>query len=155
MEEPSLQERFAPATICFGCGPANPRGLHIRSVPQGDEVVCVFQPEAWMEAFEGILNGGIIGTVLDCHMNWTAAWHLMRQGGLDRPPTTVTADFGVRMRRPTPARDGPVTVVARVLSSGPDRASIEATLTAGGQVTATGHGTFVAVKEGHPAFQRW
>ena len=27
----SLQEQFAPASICFGCGPANDRGLRIRS----------------------------------------------------------------------------------------------------------------------------
>ena len=35
------------------------------------------------------------------------------------------------------------------------RAKVEATLEAGGQVTATCLGTFVAVKEGHPAFHRW
>jgi len=32
---------------------------------------------------------------------------------------------------------------------------IEATLTSKGKVTATCRGTFVAVKEGHPAYHRW
>ena len=36
----SVQERYAPRSICFGCGPANARGLHIRSVPDGDGLVA-------------------------------------------------------------------------------------------------------------------
>ena len=27
----SVQERYAPENRCFGCGPANPKGLRIRS----------------------------------------------------------------------------------------------------------------------------
>jgi len=154
-EESSLQQRFAPQGVCFGCGPANPAGLHIQSFPRGEEVVCQFSPTPAHEAFEGFLNGGIIGTLMDCHMNWTAAWHLMQRDGLERPPTTVTLEFQVRLRRPTPAREGPVTLVARVVDSGPDRAVVEAELHAGGRTTATGRGTFVAVGPGHPAFGRW
>jgi phosphoribosyl-AMP cyclohydrolase len=30
-EGKSLQEFYAPGNACFGCGPANPDGLHIRS----------------------------------------------------------------------------------------------------------------------------
>jgi hypothetical protein len=37
MGEQSLQERYAPETICFGCGPANPAGLHVSSFPAGGE----------------------------------------------------------------------------------------------------------------------
>ena len=44
---------------------------------------------------------------------------------------------------------------ARVVESDDDRATVEATLTAGGEVTATCRGTFVAVKPGHPAYHRW
>ena len=33
--EKSLQETYAPKSVCFGCGPANPEGLHIRSFVQG------------------------------------------------------------------------------------------------------------------------
>jgi acyl-CoA thioesterase FadM len=100
------------------------------------------------------MNGGILGTLLDCHMNWTAAWHLMRTRGADRPPTTVTLEFGVRMRRPTPST-APITVRAWVVEASEDRASIESEIMAGDTVTATGHGTFVAVKPDHPAYDRW
>ena len=151
---PSLQERYGPHTICFGCGPANDRGLHIRSFAEGNEVVAEWQPEPHHQAFQDVLNGGIIGTLLDCHSNWTAAYHLMRWLGADRPPTTVTADFHVRLLRPTPV-DGPLHIRAHVVESTDDRATVEATLAAGGTVTATCRATFVAVRPGHPAYGRW
>ena len=50
---------------------------------------------------------------------------------------------------------GPVRLRARVVESTDDRAVIEAELLAGGEITARCKGTFVAVKEGHPAFFRW
>ena len=150
----ALQDRYAPQARCFGCGPTNEHGLRIKSVV-GDagHVHCDFVPAPWHAAFEGVLNGGIIGTVLDCHMNWTTIAHLIRVGGLDHAPPCVTAEFKVALKRPTPI--GPVHVDAWVVSAAEDRATIEATMTAGGKVTAVGTGTFIAVKPGHPAFHRW
>lgn len=155
MAEPrGLQETYAPASICFGCGPANAQGLRIRSVPVGDELVADWTPEPHHQAFPGVLNGGIVGALLDCHSNWTAAWHLMQTRGEAHPPTCVTADFHVTLKRPTPV-DGPVHLVAKVAASEGDKVVVEARLEANGKVTATCRGTFVAVKEGHPAFHRW
>ena len=108
----SLQEKYAPENACFGCGPANPEGLHIRSFVRGEEVVAEWKPETRYEAFPGVLNGGIIGALLDCHCNWTAAWHLMNKAGEDRPPCTVTADYAIKLLRPTPT-DGPVFLSAK------------------------------------------
>jgi acyl-coenzyme A thioesterase PaaI-like protein len=157
-ETKSVQERFSPQGECFGCGPANAKGLRIRSFeaaePEGDGLVCAWRAEPHHTAFPGMLNGGICGALLDCHSNWTAAMHLMKKAGLDAPPCTVTADFHVKLKRPTPI-DGLVELRSRVIESGEDRAVIEATLTAGGKVTATCTGTFVAVKPGHPAYHRW
>ena len=150
----SLQERYAPDNACFGCGPANPEGVHVRSFPQGDAVVAEWTPQQKYEAFPGVLNGGIIGTLLDCHCNWTAAWHLMQRAGADHPPCTVTADYSIKLLRPTPST-GPVQLSAKPLEISDDRAVIEGTLSAGGKVCATCRGTFVAVKEGHPAYHRW
>lgn len=150
----SLQERYAPKNACFGCGPSNAKGLKVRSHPEGDRVVAEWKPEPHHEAFPGVLNGGIIGALLDCHSNWTAAWHLMNQAKEDHPPCTVTAEYAIKLLRPTPT-DEPVRLVARVVSSTADRATISAELTAGGKVCATCRGTFVAVKPGHPAYHRW
>ena len=150
----SLQETYAPHNACFGCGPSNPKGLRIRSFPQGDEVVADWTPEPHHEAFPGVLNGGIIGSLLDCHCNWTAAYALMRQAGAESPPCTVTADYAIKLLRPTPT-NGPVQLSARIVELKDDRAIVEGTLSAGGKVCDTCRGTFVAVKPGHPAYHRW
>ena len=150
----SLQERYGPESVCYGCGPANPRGLHVRSFPDGDEVVADFQPEPHHHAFAGVLNGGVIGTLLDCHCNWTAAYHLMKQRGTDRPPTTVTAEYHVRLLKPTPT-DVPPRLRAHAVDSTDERVTVEGTLESDGVVTATCRATFVAVKPGHPAYDRW
>ena len=149
-----LQDRYAPGNRCFGCGPANDKGLRIKSYVSGDEVVCDWQPQTHHEAWEGVVNGGIIGALFDCHSNWTAAVHLMKASGTDALPSTVTADFHVVLKRPTPS-GAPVKLRARVVESTEDRAVVEASLEAGGRVTATCRGTFVAVREGHPAYHRW
>jgi acyl-coenzyme A thioesterase PaaI-like protein len=154
---PSLQERFAPNGRCFGCGPANPAGLRIGSRPSTDDpavLVARFQPQPIQEAFAGVVNGGILGTLLDCHANWTAAWHLMRACGADRPPTTVTLEYAIRMRRPTPS-DRSIDLRAWITDAADDRATVAAEIASDGIVTATGHGTFVAVRPDHPAYDRW
>jgi acyl-coenzyme A thioesterase PaaI-like protein len=150
----SLQQTYSPNGICFGCGPANENGLHINSFPEGDEVVAEWHAEPYHQAFPGVLNGGIIGALLDCHSNWTAAYFLMKRDGLDQAPCTVTAEFHVKLLRPTPV-DGPITLKARVVESTEDRATVEAELIVGGKVCDTCRGIFVAVKEGHPAYHRW
>ncbi|MCA9564023.1 MAG: PaaI family thioesterase [Myxococcales bacterium] len=150
----SIQERYAPNNRCFGCGPANEKGLRIRSFVEGDKLVCTWTPEPHHLAFEGILNGGICGALLDCHSNWCAAHALMIDMGASEPPCTVTADFHVHLKRPTPI-DGQLYLEARVQSLSGRRATIEATISVEGVVTASCTGTFVAVKEGHPAFHRW
>jgi len=150
----SLQETYAPANQCFGCGPANEKGLRIRSFVDGEGLVATWQPQDHHQAFAGMLNGGICGALLDCHSNWTAAWRLMVHADAATPPCTVTADFHVKLRRPTPMAN-PVQLRSRVAELHADRAVIEAELVADGKVTATCRGLFVAVQEGHPAFHRW
>jgi uncharacterized protein (TIGR00369 family) len=155
MSEQSLQEKYAPKMTCFGCGPANEKGLRIRSMVEGEKVVADWQPEAHHEAFPGMLNGGVIGSLLDCHCNWTAAHHLMLKSGSQTPPCTVTAEYTIKLLRPTPT-NGPVHLEAHVVESSEDRATIEGVLVAAnGKICATCHGVFVAVKPGHPAYHRW
>ena len=150
----SLQDRFAPQDRCFGCGPANAKGLRIKSHVVGSEVVADWTPEAHHEAFPGVVNGGIIGALLDCHSNWTAAWHLMTRDRLQAPPATVTAEFHVKLKRPTPSK-APLRVRARIAHSTGRRAAVDATIESGGIVTATCHAVFVAVADDHPAAKRW
>ena len=151
----ALQDRYSPNGACFGCGPKNERGLRIKSFSRNDgSVVMTWRAQKYHEAFDGVLSGGVIGTLMDCHSNWTAAHHLMKRAGSDAAPPVVTAEYAITMRRPTPT-PGDIEIVARPVEVGEDRAVIEAELTAGGKVCATSRGTFVAVKPGHPAYHRW
>jgi len=150
----SVQETFAPNNQCFGCGPANDKGLRIRSFEEGGELVAEWRPQPHHQAFDGILNGGITGALLDCHSNWAATMHLMHKHGETTPPCTVTADFHVTLKRPTPM-DATLKLRAHVVESTDDRAIVDASIEANGKITATCRGTFVAVKEGHPAYHRW
>ena len=150
----SLQDRYAPRNGCFGCGPANEQGLRIKSRVEGEKLVADWTAQKHHEAFPGVVNGGIIGTLLDCHSNWTAAYHLMQKNGASELPSTVTSEFHVKLKRPTPS-NAPLRLEARVVESSADRAVIEAEILAGGKVTSTCRGVFVAVQPGHPAYHRW
>ena len=154
MPEPSLQLAYAPNSICFGCGPANPAGLRIQSYVRHAEVIADWTPEPHHQAFPGVLCGGIIGTLLDCLSNWTAAWELMCGAGADVPSCTVTAEYAVKLLRPTPV-DRAVRLVAKAVEIADDRARIGARLFSGEKACATCEGTFVAVKCGHPAYHEW
>ena len=150
----SVQDNFAPNSICFGGGPANQEGLRIKSFRSSEGLEMEFTPDDQHQAFPGMINGGIIGTLLDCHGNWTAAVALMDQAGDDAPPCTVTASYSIKLRRPTPY--GPtLRVTGEVTEINEGRANVRMTLVAEDKVCATGEGLFVAVKEGHPAFHRW
>ena len=154
MTDEALQDRYAPNGTCFGCGPKNEKGLRIKSRVDGDDVVASWRAEKFHEAFEGALSGGIAGTLLDCHSNWTAAYHLMRRANAATPPCTVTAEYAVKLLRPTPTA-GPIELVARPVEIAEDRAVIDAELRAGGKVCATARGTFVAVVRRMARLHRW
>ena len=147
-KQQSLQDRFAPNLMCFGCGPANQKGLQIKSFvnetqgKQGhDNLVAEFRPQPFHLAFEGMLNGGIIGTIMDCHCNWAAAWHLMKVRQLETPPCTVTAEYKISFSAPTPMNQL-LQLKAFVLESTDRKAIVKGTLSAEGKETAICDATF-------------
>ncbi|MFI5390156.1 MAG: PaaI family thioesterase [Bacteriovoracales bacterium] len=149
-----LQDLFAPNSICFGCGPKNEKGLRIKSYTEGDLIKCDWNASPHHEAFPGMLNGGILGAVLDCHCNWTAAYHIMKNLGLTKPLCTVTAEYSIKLKKPTPTTSD-ILMTAKIIELSDRKAIVEAELMANGTLCATCRGTFVAVSEGHPAFHRW
>ncbi|MBM4360182.1 MAG: PaaI family thioesterase [Deltaproteobacteria bacterium] len=144
----SLQERFAPTNRCFGCGPANPAGLGLRSFvgADGETLEAEFLPGPQHVAFGEVLHGGVIAALFDCHANWAAAHGRMRERNLEAPPATVTAELQVTFERPTPLLI-PVKLVARALPAEGRRIVVESSLVAEGVLTARCRGTFVAVDD--------
>ena len=150
----SLQAQFAANSICYGCGPANPDGLQIESIVDGERVIAHWQPQPHHHAFPNVLNGGIIGSILDCHCNWAACWYLMQDANLKSPPCTVTAEYTVKLKRPTPMNT-PLTLIAELAQINGHKAHVTAQLRANDKLCATCEGLFVSVNQGHPGYHRW
>ena len=150
----SLQEQYAPNGICFGCGCKNPKGLQIKSFAEDDKVISKWHPEEHHQAFPGVLNGGIIGSILDCHSNWAAAYYLMQSKSLEVTPCTVTAEYTIKLRKPAPL-DTDYLILAELTKVKNNKAWIDAELTVDKLTYASCSGLFVAVGEDHPAYHRW
>ena len=131
MSKKAVQDEFAPNSICFGCGPSNKEGFQIKSYRTDDGLEMEFKCEEKHQAFPGVINGGVIGSLIDCHGNWTAAIAIMDKNGLDEPQCTVTAQYEVKLKRPTPF--GPkLKIKSRVLALQEDRAEVIIELKANG-----------------------
>src|SRR5687768_2169408 len=61
---------------CLVCGRDNPVGLHLRLLvdPATGVVRVTFTPGPQHIGFEGIVHGGVLATVLDEEMVWSATW---------------------------------------------------------------------------------
>ncbi|MER7072913.1 PaaI family thioesterase [Terrabacter sp. NPDC000476] len=144
----SIQERLYPDLPCFGCGPGNPKGLQLRSYPLGADdsdhsagsegVGASFTP--WPEHDNGLgyLNGGIIGTVLDCHSAAAVMLEAERQGWPPLPGADlsyVTAGLDVRYLRPAPLHD-PVELHAVVTEASEPQMTVRVELRFDGKVRA-------------------
>lgn len=139
MDEVSIQDRLFPDMTCFGCGPANDKGLRLKSYPGEDRVVATFLP--WPEHDNGVgfLNGGIISTLLDCH-SAAAVLHEADVRGWGPLPGAalayVTAGLEVRYLRPAPLHE-PVMLRAAVISATEPEMTAEVELVWDDKVRAT------------------
>ena len=139
----SIQERLYPNLPCFGCGQGNPKGLQLKSYPVGDGgggggVTAAFRP--WPEHDNGLgyLNGGIIGTVLDCHSAAAVMLEAKRRGWPALPGADlayVTAGLDVRYLRPAPLHDE-VELFATVTEADEPQMTVEVELRFDGKVRA-------------------
>ena len=148
MKSPVLQDHILPfGQTCFGCGQGNDQGLRIQSRWEGEEGICRWTPQPWHHSAPGILAGGVIATLMDCHMGVTATVHAYRAAGRElgsAPPLLyVTANLHVDYLRPTPL--GAVELRARVTSREGRKLHMACSLFAGEQETARGTALFVAV----------
>lgn len=76
---------------CFACGKANPIGLKLEFVIEGDEYVTYFTPRKEHQGWHGIVHGGIISTVLD---------EVMARSVYTAGHNAVTGEITVRLKRP-------------------------------------------------------
>ena len=67
---------FTPDQSCFGCGRANPIGLKMSFFTDGDTVVSELVVPEHLCGWNRLVHGGILATIMDEIMSWTAI-HLL------------------------------------------------------------------------------
>jgi len=149
MEEKAIQDRWHELdSHCWGCGRSNDQGLQLKSFWDGDEVVATWQPEEYHMAFPGVLNGGTIATLIDCHSVNTAnaAACKAEDREYDETPLSgyVTGSLSVKYLKPTPI-DGPVSLRARVKEIKKRKITVTCSLFSGETECATGEVIAISV----------
>jgi acyl-coenzyme A thioesterase PaaI-like protein len=145
MTTAALQDLFLADNRCFGCGPANPEGLHLKTYEDGDDFVAEWTPEERFQGPPGVVGGGLMAVPMDCHGTW-AAMHAFSAERGGEPVGAVTAGYSVQLHAPTPTGRR-VLFRARVHDCTERHAKVEVTATVDGEVTATFSGTFVVVDQ--------
>ncbi len=155
-----IRNPFAPAASkgeynCFGCSPANNRGLHLEFWEDGDLLVAKWKPQKEFEGWVGVLHGGIQATLLDEAAAWLVFVKLKTAG--------VTSGLNIAYAKPVFISKGEITVTARLHSIEKRLAKIECILTDGNkEVCATATASYFCFPEkiarakynypGHKAF---
>lgn len=135
-----IQDRYDEAfQICYGCGARNEHGLQLKSRVDGQRVVAEYRPQAHQLGVPGVVYGGLIASLIDCHGIATGAAHFLAESPeLDHPPRCVTASLHVEFRKPTPLTGEPVELSATVVDASARKAVVEVELGVDGEVTSEG-----------------
>lgn len=149
--ETAIQDHYPDQlAYCFGCGRLNEHGYHFRSYWDGDETVCVYEPELYHIAIPGYVYGGLIASIIDCHGTGTAAAAAYRAEGrpMGSEPALrfVTASLHVDYLKPTPLGI-PLEVRATVEEMTGRKVVVRETLYAAGEVCVRGEVVAVQIPD--------
>lgn len=138
------------ASHCYGCGRLNEAGLKIKSYWDGDESVCIHEPNPGHMAVPGLVYGGLIASLIDCHSSGTAvaAKYRAENRGMDSLPILrfLTASLHVEFLLPTPM-GVPLEIRGRVKEIKGRKVIVESTLSANGQICARGEVVAIQMPE--------
>lgn len=140
MSEPlAFQDRTFPDGMCFGCGPANEKGLRIKSLKGPDgTMIADWTPGPEHQAAPDRICGGVLGALMDCH---GAAVSFEALGLNSADASIATKEFTVRFLAPTPRK--PIHIVGRAAEVRSRSVRVEAHVECDGQVCAEFEGVFV------------
>ncbi|MGB8381668.1 MAG: PaaI family thioesterase [Dermatophilaceae bacterium] len=150
MHDMAIQDSYDDEVArCYGCGRLNDQGLHIRSFWERDHTVARFTPRPEHTATPGIVYGGLLASLVDCHGTGTASAAAARREGHDRqlqaPPRFVTASLLVDYLAPTPL-GGELVLVGNPAEVGERKVVVDVSLTAGDVETVRGRLVAVRLK---------
>lgn len=140
----AIQDHYPePFAHCFGCGPANAHGLHLKSYLRNDRTEAPFTPDQrYSGGVPGNVYGGMSASLLDCHGTAPTAAFVYQasnrtMGDDCMPIRFVTASLQIGYRKPTPL--GRELLITGTLNSLEGRkAFISLSLTVDGEECARG-----------------
>jgi len=117
MEKSKYFQDYMPGNVCYGCGRENHDGLKIRSYWEGEEAVCIWHSQDKYNGWQGILNGGVLATLIDCHSMCTAmaAAYRAEEREINSEPIYhyATASLNIKYLKPT-SNDHPIEIRATI-----------------------------------------
>jgi acyl-coenzyme A thioesterase PaaI-like protein len=148
MTTKAIQDYYRDAeSHCYGCGSLNQDGLQLKSYWDGEASTATFSPKPYHTAIKGIVYGGLIASIVDCHGTGTAAAAATSAAGLelgkDNPLRFVTASLQVDYMRPTPM-GVPLELRGTVDELKERKVTVAISVTAQGELVAKG--TVIAVQ---------
>lgn len=103
--------------VCFGCGKDNHEGLQIKSYFEDQLSICEWMPEEKHNGWKGVLCGGIMAVLIDCHCICTAIAHAHKLESLplesNKYITYATGTMTIKYLKPA-YNDQPVVLKAYI-----------------------------------------
>ena len=128
------EQRDPPPRLCYACGSANERGLHMAFRREGDRTICEYTPCAYQQGYPGRMHGGVVSTLIDESMGW-AVYHAREWG--------ATARLNIRYRQPV-ALDQTLRIEAWITKNRGRLMELRAEVLGGdGRLLAEGDGVFM------------
>lgn len=151
----AIQDRYGERfQHCWGCGPKNDLGLHLKTYPSIDGKSCISRIKLENVYTGGVPSnvfGGMIATIFDCHGTASAAWFAHYQKGLELTKSTVigrfiTARLEIDYLSPSPIEDE-IVVTSTLEELGERKAIISMEMTVATKVRAKAKMIAVSVKD--------
>ena len=151
----AIQDRYGERfQHCWGCGPKNDLGLHLKTYPSLDGECCISRiklENAYTGGVPSNVFGGMIATIFDCHGTASAAWFAHHKKGLELTETTligrfITARLEIDYLSPSPI-DDEIVVISTLEELGERKAIISMGMSVAGKVRAKSKMVAVAVKD--------
>ena len=127
---------------CFGAGPANAKGLRMEFYTDNKCVYSTVTVPTYMNSWQGLVHGGIVSTILDETMFYTAMCFFKC--------IALTKEVAIKLHRPARLNQMPFTAIGQVHAHKNDTSSVIAgkLLNVNGELCAESSGTFGLVKTG-------
>jgi len=93
-------------SVCYGCGRLNKDGHQLKTFLIGEETVSNYTPKENKTAIKGIVYGGLLASLIDCHGTGSASVFYAIENNIElkkyNAPRFVTGNLNVSYLKPTP-----------------------------------------------------